>query len=205
MNIVGLQYSSGNETVDRVGQIDFSFGDSGNWIMGTWYDALRYDSGKVNLNACVILSEIVYWYRPTVIRDEVSGRIKEVRTKFKADKLQKNYQDLADQFGLTKRQVTDAVVFLEHKGLVRREFRNVITETGLSLINVLFLDLNVERLIEISFPEELRNRETNMSHSEGKLTLETHKYQDRDIEVPRVDVSRLEEGGITLERDTPHT
>jgi len=176
---MSLQYSSGNETVDRVGQIDFSYGGSGNWIMSTWYDVLRYDSGKVNLNACVILSEIVYWYRPTVIRDEVTGKIKEVRTKFKEDKLQKNYQALGEQFGLTKRQVTDAIVFLEHKGLIRREFRNVITDMGLSLTNVLYLDLNVDRLIEISFPEEIsRNRMLGISQSN--------------------------EGGITLERDTPH-
>ncbi len=175
---MALRYSSGNETVDRVGQIDFNFGDSCNLIMSPWYDVLRYDNGKVNLNACVILSEIVYWYRPTVIRDEVSGRIIEVRTKFKADKLQKNYQELADQFGLSKRQVTDAVVFLEHKGLVKREFRNVITETGLSLANVLFLDLNVDRLIEISFPEAENS--------------------------PKLWVSQSNVGGVTIERDTPH-
>ena len=151
---MGFMYSSGSETVDRMGQIDFSFGGAVNMIPDTWYKAIRYDSGKVNLNACVVLSEIVYWYRPKVERDKDNGQLLNWQKKFDADLLQKSYQELSDKFGLSKRQVTDAVVFLEHMGLVRREFRNIITENGLALGNVLFIDLNVDRLIQITYPEQ---------------------------------------------------
>lgn len=151
---MGFMYSSGSETVDRMGQIDFSFGGAVNMIPDTWYKVIRYDSGKTNTNACLILSEIVYWYRPKVEKDKNTGQLLPWQKKFDSDLLQKSYQELADKFGLTKRQVTDAVVFLEHMGLVRREFRNVITQNGLALGNVLFIDLNVDRLIEVTFPEE---------------------------------------------------
>lgn len=151
---MGFMYSSGSKTVDRMGQIDFSFGGAVNMIPDTWYKVIRYDSGKTNTNACLILSEIVYWYRPKVEKDKNTGQLLPWQKKFDSDLLQKSYQELADKFGLTKRQVTDAVVFLEHMGLVRREFRNMITQNGLALGNVLFIDLNVDRLIEVTFPEE---------------------------------------------------
>lgn len=47
------------------------------------------------------------------------------RKKFKADILQRNYQQLADQFGISKREAVNAVVELEKIGVVRRVFRTV--------------------------------------------------------------------------------
>jgi hypothetical protein len=105
----------------------------------------------VNLAAAVILSDVVYWYRPQEIRDEATGKVIELRRKFKADKLQKSYQAWADQFGLTKRQVKDAVVFLRNQGLITTEFRQIRTETGLVLSNVLFVEPVVDELRSITF------------------------------------------------------
>ena len=38
-----------------------------------WAKTICYENGKPNWNAINILSDIVYWYRPTEIRDEVTG------------------------------------------------------------------------------------------------------------------------------------
>ena len=35
----------------------------GNLVDNGWIENLKYDNGKTNLNAVMILSEIVYWYR----------------------------------------------------------------------------------------------------------------------------------------------
>ena len=192
---MGLQFSSGNDTVDRVGQIDFTIGGDGcNVIPATWYKTICYDNGKANLNAIVILSEIVYWYKPTVKRDEITGEIKEWGKKFKRDKLQKNYQSLANQYGLTKRQVQDAVTFLVHLGVIERELRNIIDEeTGVALSNVVFLDINVDRLMELSYPES----------SDVQNTLSRSNV----IPVPNVDKTKEKSTDViplTLERDTPY-
>ena len=93
---MGFMYSSGSETVDRMGQIDFSFGGAVNMIPDTWYKVIRYDSGKTNTNACLILSEIVYWYRPKVEKDKNTGQLLPWQKKFDSDLLQKSYQELAD-------------------------------------------------------------------------------------------------------------
>jgi hypothetical protein len=109
----------------------------------------------VNLTAAVILSDIVYWYRPQEIRNEATGQVVEQRRRFKADKLQKSYQAWADQFGLTKRQVKDAVLFLRKQGLITTEFRQVRTDSGLVLSNVMFVEpvlARIEAITTIDFP-----------------------------------------------------
>lgn len=121
--------------VDAIGRMDFS----GNIVPHTWYKTIVYKNGKPDLNAIIILSEIVFWYRPVVELDEESGNVIGVRKKFKADMLQRSYQSFADKFGLTKRQCQDAIAHLIELGLVRRELRIVDTPQG-KASNVLFLE-----------------------------------------------------------------
>src|SRR5512135_2894803 len=120
-------------------------GFEGNLIDNGWIEHLKYENGVTNLNAVMILSEIVYWYRPVEIRDEYSGDVKGYRKKFRADKLQKSYDALAKRFGLTKRQVKDACDFLIKRGIITIEFRHVKTEAG-TIPNVMFVEPVMENL-----------------------------------------------------------
>lgn len=86
---------------------------SGNIIPETWYSTIKYTNGKPNLNAIIILADIVYWYRPREVRDEATGQLIGYRKKFKSDMLQRTYEQFAKKFGLSKRQATEAIVFLE--------------------------------------------------------------------------------------------
>lgn len=111
--------TTGNAVVDAIGTMHFE----GNVIPHSWYQTplLRFENGKVNAVAITMLSDIVYWYRPTVIRDEATNRVLEVRKKFKGHRLQKDYERWAFAFGFTKRQFQDAATFLEQAGLIVRE------------------------------------------------------------------------------------
>ena len=189
---MAIQFSSGNDTVDRMGQLDLTLGGAFNMIPISWYKALRHPSGKVNLNACVILSEICYWYRPIAKMDEF-GRIKKWVKKFDPDILQKSYQELADKFGLTKRQASEAVIFLEHMGIVKRVFRDIRSKNGVTLTNVLFINLNVDRVKEITFPEE---SETDSAVG----TPVTFECDRSDIEMG--EVSHPDERGTPSQRET---
>ena len=132
--------------VYEIGQIQLN----GNTTDHSWYEHIRFKNGKVDLASIMILGEIVYWYRPTYIRDEVSGKVIEVRKKFKADALQKSKQALADQFGLTERQVKDSLARLEEMKLIVRDYRTVITADGLKLSNVLFIKINPTEIAKIT-------------------------------------------------------
>lgn len=52
-----------------------------------WFSRITFDNGRPDTNAILILSDIVYWYRPTVIRDERTGMVTGYRKKLKADLL----------------------------------------------------------------------------------------------------------------------
>lgn len=135
-----------NDIVSKVG----NFHVRGNVMDAGWFQNLRHENGKANLNAIVILSEIIYWYKPVEVRDEVTGELIGYKKKFKADKLQKSYQSLADSFGLTKGQAKSACKFLKDKGLIHIEFRNVTTKTGQNLANVMFIEPIIDEIIKIS-------------------------------------------------------
>ena len=139
---------TGNAIVDAVGAINIS----GNVIPQAWYKTITKETGKPYLAAIVILSDIVYWYRPTEQRDESTGQVVAARTKFRSDLLQRSYQQLADQFGITKRDATNAIVALEHLGVVKRHFRKMEIG-GVTLNNVLFLELIPDGLMKVTFPD----------------------------------------------------
>lgn len=132
--------------VDAIGQMHFA----GNIIPIEWFKHIRLENGAPDLIAIWLLSDIVYWYRPTIIRDEKTGQVIAKKKKFKADLLQKSYQDYADLLGIAKLQVTRAIKRLESLGLIRRVFRN-ITVSSIPLSNVLFIELIPETLKAITF------------------------------------------------------
>ena len=162
------------ETVMEIGKINFQ----GNILPPSWFIHLKRDSGKPNAIAAVLLSEIVYWYRPSVIRDEATGQIVEYRKKFKADLLQRSYDSFAEQFGFTKRQVKDALKFLQDKGIIQLIFRHITTADGRKIPNVLFIDINPERVQEISYDRTAYMLQKNVTyptpdrHTNTKTTTE---------------------------------
>ena len=143
------EYTTGNAKVDQMGQMQIS----GNIIPQIWYKTITRKNGKPHLLAIAILSDIVYWYRPTEIRDESSGHITGYGKRFKWDMLQRSYDQFADFFGESKRSVTEAVVLLESLGVIRRDFRT-INIGGIKYNNVLFIDLFPEQLYKLTYPEK---------------------------------------------------
>ncbi|MEG6569449.1 hypothetical protein [Thermoanaerobacterium thermosaccharolyticum] len=198
-----------NKIVEKIGKINFE----GNIIPANWYKHITFSSGKPNLNAIIILAEIVYWYRPTIIRDPATGEIKGYKTKFNADKLQRSYQSFADQFGISKRQAQDAIKLLRNLGLITLEFRTITMPTsGLKLTNVMFIEPVPERIEEITYNNIKEIDESNdnsvyynTSYDRTKevgreivdTTTQRNTSYDRTEEVPTTNV-----GGQTPERET---
>lgn len=171
---------SGNEIVDMVGRISIT----GNIIPQIWYKTITHPSGKPYLEAIVILSDIVYWYRPTEVRDERTGEVIAYRKRFKADLLQQSYADLAQQFGISKREATNAVVALEKIGVVRRHLRT-IDVNGTKMANVLFLELVPKALLALTC---------------GEVTPITFKSDTSHVQ--KGDLSRSEVTPLTFKSET---
>lgn len=132
--------------VEAIGQMHFE----GNVIPSIWFKNISFENGKADLVSINILSEIVYWYRPTHVRDETTGNLKELKRKFAGSALQKSKKDLAEHFGLSERQVKDSLARLEDLGLIKREFRTIQTEFG-PMPNVQFILIIPDKIREITF------------------------------------------------------
>ncbi|KAB2502357.1 DNA replication protein DnaD [Bacillus cereus] len=133
-----------NNNVMKIARINLR----GNTMDQGWFKHLTLDNGKPYMVAITVLSEIFYWYKPTEIRDEKTNEIR-YKQKFKADKLQKSYQQLADSFGFTKRQVLEACKYLLKKKLITIEFRTIIVN-GTRLNNVMYVEPIAENIQKIS-------------------------------------------------------
>lgn len=110
---------------------------------------LRYDSGRSNVIAALILADICYWYRATETLDE-NGEVIARQRKFRSNKLHKSYDEWAELFGVTKRQVQNAIAFLVRKGLITRELRSFVS-AGRKLGNVTFFEPVVDVIKALTF------------------------------------------------------
>ena len=145
--------SSQNTIVDQMAGIVIT----GNVIPQNWYRAIVKPTGKPYVEAIMILADIVYWYRPTEVRDEMTGQTTRLQKKFHGDLLQRSYQQISDQFGISKRQAARAIVALEELGVIRREFRD-LKINGRSVNNVMYLELIPGRLQELTNPLQEDNK-----------------------------------------------
>lgn len=162
--------TTGNETVDAIGQLHLE----GNVVPHKWFEHIRFGNGKPDLSAIIILSEIVYWYRPVYKKDEATGKLLGARKRFKSDLLQRSYDSFSDQFGLSKRQAKEAIVRLEELGFIKRHFRT-IEANNTKLNNVLFIELLHSNVIAMTFQSYTSDIETSevSHHNVTPMTLES--------------------------------
>ncbi|WP_054535237.1 hypothetical protein [Herpetosiphon geysericola] len=139
--------TTGNAWVDAIGQLPIE----GNIVPPAWFQHITFENGKPHACAVILLSDIVYWYRPTILRNETTGHVTGSRKKFRADMLQRSYDNFADQYGFTKAQVKAGINALVEKGLIVREFRSE-TVNGQRLTNLLYVAPIAHAIAKISTP-----------------------------------------------------
>ena len=138
-------------SVDALYNIDFS----GNIIPCSWFDVILTGSGKPDMNAIVILSEILYWHKPREsCGDGDNGEIV-LEKRFDADMLQLSYGQLKKKFNLTKSQCRRAMDNLERLGLIQRHYDTVETKSGNRIGNVMFVELYSDRLLQLTLPDQI--------------------------------------------------
>ncbi len=168
---------------------------TGNVVPPQWFKNITFENGKPDTNSILILSDIVYWYRPTEIRCERSGSVIGQKKKFSEDMLRRSYADLEEQFGLSKKQCRDCLIRLENLGVIRRILRNVQFPTGMRN-NVLYIEIIPSVLKQLTH-QNLEPLDTfeKSTPSNFKVTPSLHQsYQGDDIEVNRVVTQKLPAG-----------
>ena len=103
---------------------------TGNVVPREWLLRLKMPNGAPDAIGALILAEIVFWYRWTEVRDESSQFILRRERRFKADKLQKSYQQLSAASGFSRQQVRSAIYRLETGGYLTKELRHFTAKDG---------------------------------------------------------------------------
>lgn len=158
----------------------------GNVTPAHWYQVLTTETGKPHFIAITLLSDIVYWYRPTIVRNEFTGQVDEYRKKFRGDFLQRQTKSYANQFGISEKQAREALKYLEEKGLIKRHFRDTEIRIGEDLgkiCNQQFIELIPSALEEIQKIHTYgRNRRYPPTKKEGESNAEgTYTNNTPDI------------------------
>ena len=188
---------SGNATVDKLYGVEIT----GNVIPQSWFQTVVNDKGKPMTNAIMILGEILYWYRPTEVRDEQDLKVARIRKKFSGDTLQMSYRQLEDKFSLTRNQVKAAVVALEKLGVIRRSFRNLVIH-GTKVNNIMYIQLDPDRLLELTFPEIAEGEQRSRSIPSIKKTTEVCDSIGAPIERKVSKLRRKTDAGAVEKRRT---
>ncbi|MBO6309277.1 MAG: MarR family transcriptional regulator [Oribacterium sp.] len=141
------EINTGNVTVDQLGEMNLT----GNLVPKQWYSTIqtKTNNPKPYHDAINVLAEIVFRYRP--FQDKETGIYQK---KFEDDLLQISYDELAEVLLIEKHTVRRAMNRLEELGVLRKEFRTVISKVEKrKLNNVMFVDLDVDVLRQLT-PEE---------------------------------------------------
>lgn len=142
------QLTTGNKIVDAVSKINFQ----GDITPRIWRKTITKANGKPYPLARDILSDLVYWYRATETVDEDTQDIT-MKKKFRDDLLYKTYDQLGEEFGESKRVIRDALKRLEELGVVCRHFRTVTYENGITVNNVMYIELVPSVLYALTYPD----------------------------------------------------
>lgn len=121
--------------VKELGKMHFE----GNIIPHTWYKTILLRKDKADILSILILADIVYWYRPSYTKDEATGDVTRMDRRFKEDMLQRTYESLGKQFNVSARQAREAIIRLENRGIIKRDQRTIVTKTGITLNNIVFI------------------------------------------------------------------
>lgn len=163
--------------IEQIGQIQIH----GNIVDDGWFQRIQFENGKPHMNAILILSEVIYWYRPIEVKDEETGRLLGFKKKFKADKLQKSYQAFAEKFGITKKQAKLACDHLVKMGLIDIEFRTIAVGENKKCNNVMYIEPNPEKIKSISSLYNIENIEEDEIIEPNEEEREIHRLR-KEIE-----------------------
>lgn len=157
---------TGHPVVDKISQMNFE----GNITPNTWFQHIKRQTEtkkiyKTDLLAIAILSDLIYWYRASEIRDEFTGKTLKYKKKFKGENYQKWYDSWAETFGVTKRQVQESMKILIDLNLVHREIKTIKTEQGLVLTGVTYFSPILQSIEYINIPESENHKPLFLKHT----------------------------------------
>ena len=122
-----------------------------------WFDHVTFENGKPHLQAMTILADAIFWYSPVPVKDAATGMIVGYERSFSDDLLQRSYSYYEERYGMSTQQARTALDKLEALGVAWRVVKDVVEVGSKVLSNVMYIDVNPQRIYEISTPKAMRS------------------------------------------------
>ena len=155
---------------------------SGNIIPNWWYSTILTTGGKADTMAIALLSELWFLYRSTGQEEH-----------------QKDYDYFCNKFNLSTYQIREAFIRLEALDLMKRSIGSIVVQ-GRKFANILFVTLNVKKLLEMS-PSYLQagsnddDNDNNQKGSDNKrqdsISLDDRVGESKDSDLEILDARMI--------------
>jgi hypothetical protein len=173
--------------VDAIAQIHIE----GDITPRSWYKHICYQTSKSQQKktdrlAIDILSDIVYWYRPSQIREEITGEFLGWKQKFVGNILRRSPEAFAEALNATVRCVRESMRLLENLGLIKVILSPVRTQYG-TIPNVMHIEVVPEAIKQITYRSSEQKPETLEKALLTKWVTKSDETRDearRNEEVP---------------------
>ncbi|ODN40939.1 hypothetical protein [Piscirickettsia litoralis] len=147
----------------------------GNLMPHIWYKNLRTSAGMADIVAITILADIVYWYRPRAIQEDDGTVTYHKRFKGLSKWFRPGY--FSTKFGLTSRQVDDALRRLKKQGIIKYKKENVATDDGSTYFGAMRVEPIIDKVLEISSFELCANQQISVEENTD-IRKSAHEYPE---------------------------
>lgn len=185
---------TGNRYVDAIAEIHIE----GNITPMSWFQHIKYTNNRGTYTdhlAAYILSDIVYWYRPSEIRDEETGATKGWKKKFQGELFNRSYETYANTFGATMAQVKSACKLLERLNLIKIKPMTIQMKSGRKAGNVVHFIPCPERIKEITYtvdPQTLKRKIKKNYQSAAYKESRQKAYQEKVSATPMHEIEKAD-------------
>jgi hypothetical protein len=159
---------------------------AGNIVPNWMYKKILTTGGKSDTMAIALLSELWFLYRSTGQEEH-----------------QKDYDYFCNKFNLSRYQVREAFIRLEALGLMKRSVGTIIVQ-GRKIANILFVTLNVKKLLEIT-PSYLRpesDDDGNNNNQNQESIFFRHRVGDSENKDSKISDGRIVKNNLKENRST---
>lgn len=137
-----------------------------------WNKTIVNDKGKTQRLAMDLLADLVYWHKPA----KGNATNPKGKKKYHGSKYQKTVAEWADEFNEGTHTIRRALRFLDNDlHVIKRSTENIKGKNGRISSNVLYIEIDITVLLELTYPTGIPAELTKLSVRSKTLTNEKNR------------------------------
>lgn len=144
-----------------------------------WNKTIVNEKGKTQRLAMDLLADLVYWHKPA----KGNATNPKGKKKFHGAKYQKTIAEWADEFNEGVHTIRRAIRFLDNDlHVIKRSTENVKGKNGRISSNVLYIEIDVRVLLELTYPSGVPAELTKLFTRSSMLSDENKREKTHRVD-----------------------